>query len=598
MSTPRLQRWLERRWAPAVIVLLAVVLAAPALGGDFTADDHLHRLLARSEPGLPGLRARPLDLFVFAGGDPADTAALRDVGVFPWWTDLDVRLAFWRPLSSLTHAADAALWPDAPAPMLAHNLAWMALSSLLVWLLYRRFVPTRWIAVLALALDALDDARGPVVAWIANRNALVALAAAVPVLLVHDRWRRDGWVTGRWLGPVLLLLALGAGESALAIGAYLVAHALWLDRAAWPARARALAPYLVVVVAWRVVYGLLGYGAAGSGIYLDPGSDPLGFAAVALTRVPALLLGQLALPWSELAAMYPLLGGGVVVVMAVVALVVVGAIGLCCAGLLRRDPVSRFFATGMVLAVLPVAATFPADRLLGFVGLGGAGLMAQLLAAALTDRPALAARPGWRRVIVGAAAVLAVVHLVLAPLLLPVRARSIVTLGAVLDRADAGVPAGPEVAAQTVILANPPLDAFAGYLPVMRASRGQARPAHLYWLANATSAVTLTGVDAHTLRVAPAGGFLRLQADQMLRRADPRVPVGERVARSGRTPALEALPTAGRPATVLARFAAPLDAPSLVWRRWDQTTFAPFVPPAPGQSVTLPAANLFEVMAR
>ena len=267
----RITAWLGARWAPCVVIAIGIVLAAPALTADFTGDDHLHRVLERKDTGIPGMQSRPLDLFVFADGNAGEMAQMRDVGVFPWWVDPQLKLAFFRPLSSATHAVDHALWPDNAAAQLAHNLCWHALALVVAWLVFRRFLAKRWIAVLALALFAFDDARGPVVGWIANRNALVACVLAVPVLLAHDRWRRDGWMPGRYLAPLGFAIALGAGESSVAILAYLAAHALWLDRATLRQRAIALAPYFVILVSWRVLYAHLGYGVAGSGIYLDPG---------------------------------------------------------------------------------------------------------------------------------------------------------------------------------------------------------------------------------------------------------------------------------------------------------------------------------------
>src|SRR5262249_50827132 len=160
----------------------------------------------------------------------------------------------WRPLSSLTHALDHVLWPEHAVAQLAHNLLWQLLALVIAWRFFRRFLTARWIAVLALALYAFDDARGPVVGWIANRNALVALCFALPALLAHDSWRREGWSPGRWLGPAAFAAALGAGESSLAVLGYVAAHALWLDRGTWRERAIAVAPYVVIVLAWRVIY--------------------------------------------------------------------------------------------------------------------------------------------------------------------------------------------------------------------------------------------------------------------------------------------------------------------------------------------------------
>lgn len=591
----RIVRWLGAGAAPWIVIAIGLALAAPALTAGFTADDHLHRLVERADPGIPGLHARPFDLFVFASGDPAETAQLRDSGVFPWWTDPHLRLAFARPIASATHALDHALWPDSAPLQLAHSLAWLALSLVAAAALFRRFLPVPWIAVLALALYAFDDARGPVVGWIANRNSLIAVALAIPALLAHDRLRREGWRPGRWLGPAAFAVSLGAGESSLAIVAYLAAHALWLDRGAWRDRALALAPYLVIVVAWRLAYGHLGYGVSGSGIYLDPGSEPGAFLGAAATRLPFLLLGQLGLPWSDLASLYPLLG--VVGPMLVVAIVTLAAITFACARLLVRDPVARFFATGMVLSAVPVCGTFPADRLLGFVGLGAMGLVAQLVAAALRDRDQLGDRRLRRFAAVGVALVMVLVHLVFAPPLLVLRSRSMVTLGRVMDRADAGIPSDPSITGRTVILAAAPSDALAGYIPLMRGSRGQPRPAHLYWLATGTSAVTFERLDARTLRVIPEGGLLHSQVDQMLR--SPRVlpfSAGDQVALTGVTLEVEAVTSEGLPRQVLAHFALPLEDPALIWRRWEGHTYVPFQPPAIGARVTLPAVDFVKML--
>jgi hypothetical protein len=591
----RVARWLGGRRAPLVVVCLGLALASPALTGGFTADDHLHRLMARGDPGIPGLQPRPLDLFVFASGDPGDAARLRDAGVYPWWTDLGVRIAFLRPLSSATHAVDHALWPERAGLMLLHNFVWLALSLVLAWRFYRRFVQVRWLAVLALLLYAADDARGATVGWIADRNALIAPVFAIPALLAHDRWRRTGWRPGSWLGPLAFVLALAAGEGSLAITGYLGAHALWLDRGRWRSRILALVPYAGAVLIWRWVYGALGYGVIGSGIYHDPGAEPLLFGIAAAVRIPLLLLGQLGLPWSDASTLYPLMGPRVMPVMVVFAVAFLTAVGLACVRLLRHDATARFFATGMVLAALPVASTLPADRLLGFVGLGGMGLVAQLLGVALTRRDLLPGGGLRRTGAMAVAAVMAVVHLALAPPLLLARSRSMVTVGAVFDRADRGIPSDPAVTGRTVILVTAPSDAFGGYLTLMRASRRQARPAHLYWLATAITPVTVERVAERTLRVTPEGGFLRYQVDQMLRTPARPFARGERILLAGVTIEIEAV-AEGRPLSVLARFDRALDDRSLVWRRWSGRTYVDYVPPPLGASEVLPPLDMLKML--
>ena len=574
-----------KRALPWLVILVGLALAAPAITADFTADDHLHRVVQRDDPGIPGLHSHRWDLFVFVSGDHDDAARLRDAGLYPWWTDLSLKLSFWRPISSATHALDHALWPDSAAAQLAHNLVWLALALIAVWAFYRRFIPVRWIGVLALALYAFDDARGPVVGWIANRNALIAVALALPVLVAHDRWRRDGWLPGRHLAPALFALSLGAGESSLAIVAYLAAHALWLDCAPWKNRLVALAPYAVIVVAWRVLYVKLGYGVSGSGIYLDPGAHPGTFLAAAATRVPFLLAGQLALPWSDGASVYPILG--ITCVMLVIALATLTVIGLACARLLRRDPVSRFLATGMALATLPIASTFPADRLLSFVGIGAMGLVAQLIAAAIRQRDQLGDGRLRRIACIAVALLMVLVHLVLAPPLLVMRSRSMVAVARVLDRADAGIPDHGNV-----IVVAVPNEALGSYIPVMRSSLHRPRPDHLYWLATATTPVTLERLDARTLRVTPEGGYLQYEIDKMMRTRP--FTKGERIALTGLTIEIESLTTDGRPATVLAHLDQPPE--SFTWLRWQGHTYVPYTLPPVGAREVLPAVDFVKLV--
>src|SRR5947207_6235815 len=117
-AQPRALRWL---------VLLGVTLASPSLATGLIADDRLHELLLRGQPGIAGLSPKTLDLFDFANGDPTPTERLMNHGVFPWWTDRHVVLAFLRPIAGATHWLDHRLWPGIPALMHLQSLLWLAL---------------------------------------------------------------------------------------------------------------------------------------------------------------------------------------------------------------------------------------------------------------------------------------------------------------------------------------------------------------------------------------------------------------------------------------------------------------------------------------
>jgi hypothetical protein len=248
----------------------------------------------------------------------------------------------------------------------------------------------------------------------------------------------------------------------------------------------------------------------------------------------------------------------------------------------------------MLLAAIPVASTFPADRLLTFTSIGAMGLLAQLIAAAAAERE-LIGDGRVRRFLVGALVLVMVfVHLVLAPPFLVLRSRSMVTVARVLDRADASVPTDPN---RTVIIATTPSDALAGYIPFSRQSRHQARPPHLYWLTTATTAVTFERLDERTLRVTPSDGFLRHEVDQMTRSVQQRpFVVGERISLTGLEIEIEHVTPDGRPSSVLAHFATSADDPSLTWLRWEGKAYVPYDPPAVGARETLPAVDFSKLL--
>ena len=140
----------------------------------------------------------------------------------------------------------------------------------------------------------------------------------------------------------MLLLALLAGESAVAIFGYIAAHVLFLERGTLKQRALSLAPYALVAFVWHAAYHALGRGARFSGLYLDPAQEPLRFAAAVLTRAPLLLLGQLGLPPAEAPLFLPQLAQPIILL----AIVVAFWLAFAAWPLLRSDAQARFWTRG------------------------------------------------------------------------------------------------------------------------------------------------------------------------------------------------------------------------------------------------------------
>jgi hypothetical protein len=603
------------------MVILALLLTAPALSTGLVADDLFHELMLRPDPGIQGIVHRPFDLFAFATGDAAANHQLMDEGVFPWWADPTVALSFWRPLTCFTHLLDHWLWAQSTVLMHLQSLVWFALVLLGVACVYRRLLVPPWVAGLALLLYAVDDARAPAVAWVANRNALVSMALATPALVFHDRWRRNSDRRARWLGPVMLALGLLGGETAFAVAGYLVAYAACLDRGQVRERLLSLVPYALVVLAWRLLYAWTGHGVAGSGVYLDLARDPVGFVYAAAVRLPLLLSAALVGPWADLweplglwaPGLKPWVLGWSVLVVALVAFVVLPVA--------KKDPVTRFFAVGCVLASIPMCSTFVHDRLLMVPCLGSMAVVACVLASWIEaprsrllgkgpskgpSYPPLASAAGpspsalTRLVRTAVVGVLAVVHLIVGPLLAPVRAYAAVgESGPLLKHAYDSIPSDAGIAQRTVVLVNPPFDPFASYFPLSRQAEKRPRPEHLRWLATGATPLRIERTDEQTLLIEAKRGWLSTTSERMLRNPDTApAQVGDVVNLSDVSFEVTHV-IDRRPHAIRVRFGMPLGDSRLLWLQWDRDTrgYIPFLPPPVGSSVEVDPVDMWQALA-
>ncbi|MHC4518831.1 MAG: hypothetical protein ACYTAS_09610, partial [Planctomycetota bacterium] len=414
----RLRNAASHRRFPLAVMVLAIVLVLPSLKAGLLFDDYHHKLLFSGSDSPARLLDSPLDLFCFFDADPERAQQLMDTGLFPWWATRNAKAAFWRPISSLTHWLDYTLWPNTAALMHAQSILWYGLLALAAVFLYRRLAPAASIAAVAALFFAFDDAHGTPVGFLSNRNALIAATFGVLTLIAHDRYRRDRSKPALLRAIACLAAALLSAEAGLATAAYLAAYVLFIDRASWRNKLFSLAPYLVVIVVWRLLWNHLGYGVENLGVYIDPLREPSRYVAALKDRAPVLLLAQLLAPPSDVTM---LLGPSGTKLLWLAALAFLAFFALLLIPLLRQDRVARFWALGMLLSLLPICATFPSDRLLMFTSIGAMGLVAQFLAATFgSGEQRLRRRP--RRI---GAALLAslfiLVHAVIAPPVLILR---------------------------------------------------------------------------------------------------------------------------------------------------------------------------------
>jgi hypothetical protein len=584
-----LKRALDRPGADFAVVVIALVLLAFSLDTGLSADDYIHELIATGSHAIRGFVRAPLDMYRFTDS-PRTTLTLMHEGVLEWWADPEAKLAFFRPLSSLTHYLDYVLWPTQPWLMHLHSLLWTALLFAGVLVLNRELLSTPWVCALATFLYALDDGRGWAVSWIAARNAVVATAISVWALVMHHRARAKGFRAGVWLSPLLLLLSLLGGEGAIAICGYLLGYALLLEHGPLGPRLRSLLPHAAVVVAWRVVYVLLGYGVAHSGLYFDPVGDTADYLRAFVERAPILLFAQVGGSWSDAWSTiiaFPLAQRA----MVLIATACLAGLGYALWPLLRRDATVRFGVFGALLSVVPASATFAADRLLTWIAIGASIALARLIATYIDERDTLTTTA--LRALVLPPMMLGMVFskAVIDPLFLPSRARGNLLVRDNIDRAQAAVPRSASIRDKRVVYVNPIGVPLAAYIAIERAATGVPRPAGQLLLATSETEVRVERADARTLRVQQRGGFLLSPGSRLLRNPARTFRVGAVIRLDGVEVTVTKLCADGRPAEMLARFDRPLEDPSLFWLRWGASGYVPFTPPKLGAHVVLPAAD-------
>ncbi len=573
-------RVLDRSRGLALVVValmvLGLALRAPAFVHGFVLDDLAQ--LAMLEGVYPVPRA-PWDLFRFSSGEPAEVATLIRRGSLAWWSAPDLRFAAWRPLSSLLIALDHALWGRAPLLDHVHSALWWGAVVASAAVVARR-VARPVVALLAVALFALDECHGIALAWLANRNVYVSALFGLWALALHVRAREAGRAPG--LAPPLLLMAsLAGGEHGLLPLAYLVTYEGVVAHGPWRQRLRALAPAAGVALVYVLVHRLGGYGARGSGVYLDPLTDPVGFARAVGWRVPA-LWAQLVLAWPVEGLMLDVAGRAP---RAWVGLAAAAGLALLVRGLMPRA--ARRWAWGALLgtglATVPLAGAFVSARLLVIPELAVAGLYAGFVACAWRGL-------GARRLIAHA---LVAGHLVLAPAFAARTLARVVEVDRGTTRALAADPpgAGDWSGRRVIVLAA--VDAATMlYAPYVRWLRGAALPASYLVLSQAPRPHRVRRIDDHPLELEPIGAALLESPSETLFRAPSRpLPAGSTIDLGyGTIRVVRA--SGGHPTRIRLRLRAPLDDPGHLFLQVTRAGFVPVPVPAPGAVLSLPPAPL------
>jgi hypothetical protein len=243
---------------------------------------------------------------------------------------------------------------------------------------------------------------------------------------------------------------------------------------------------------------------------------------------------------------------------------------------LRRSRHARFWAAGMLGSTLPMCATYPEDRMLLVPGIGAMALLGLLLQRVFSHATP---RAHWAARLAGGA--LVAVHLLLAPLLLPLRAANLQPREVAALRTTS-IPDDPDIANQTLVLIN----ATTIETPLERELENRPAPQRCVLLAPGTGPLRLTRTAPDTLELERPASFMPAGISRLYR-ARPFAP-GERITLTPLNIEVLRVTEDGRPAAARFAFDAHLEDPGYRWRYWDGTRYARFPLPSVGESVELP----------
>ena len=533
-----------RAHAPLVAAsLLAVCLCLPSLFSGLSTDDYFHRayILHHLEgDGGP----RPWDIFNLMGRrGERDVEALVLVGLLPWWTDPEFSFAALRPLAALTHYVDYMLWPDSPLLMHVHNLLWLALIVWLGGLCYLRLLGPTATAWLALGMFAVDDARAQGVGWVASRNTLMTGAFVLAAFLAHMR-ARGGSRVATFAMPALVLLGLSSSEGGVSVWALLLPFALFLDQGTWAQRLRPLAVPAVITGVWFVRLNLIGYGARGSGAYLNPFLPSRHMFGELFNRLQyytrELLLvshaGDLFLPQYT-----PLFVGASAAVFVLLA----AALAI----LWRRRPQRfLFWIAAAVVPMFPAMLAFSSPRLLLIAAFGASGLVAEILHEAWSQwRQRPSGGVASRGLLAAAGLCLGMIHLPLSAAQTPFASTFADQLEEIATKAIAAFP-GAQAEGKIVLVLN-----TSSYLLTdMGARRGDPNhlPRGIAILGAADAPVSVTRRSKTTLVLEPQGGYLNDYWSILMRDPSHGFRVGARYQVGGVMVVVEEITLDGRPSRI------------------------------------------------
>jgi hypothetical protein len=332
-----------------------------------------------------------------------------------------------------------------------------------------------------------------------------------------------------------------------------------------------------------LIYKLGNFGSHGSGFYLDPLHNPIGFAVSFCQRAAFLLMGQ----WSPIPAEMSMAyapGTSAALHISVFSFAIAAIVAMLFIPLILRDRVAWFWGLGVLLSLLPIAAVGPENRVLGFVGLGSMALLAQLTQFVFAGASDAWVPRVWKGFAWAATLILLLIHLIAAPLLGIARIDYQANVSSRMDRAMASVPSDPRIESQDLVLINPPDHIYlVTAIWAVHRLANLPMPRHMRALSTGGT-LEVTRVGPRSLRLRFPDGFFPTAFSRFVRSQNDRFAAGQHFELPGLSVVIDALDAQGDPEQVQYEFPVPLEDPSLRWMSWQDGAYVPWIPPAVGHT--------------
>jgi hypothetical protein len=260
-----------------LIVTIAISLAVslPAILSGYVMDD-LVFTSPMYQPEMPFGYYRYID-------------EMRRLDILPWWAADGLEVNFFRVLSSASLYLDFHLGRDLPLVAHLQSALWFAIllfgAARLLGALVKNPRQRRW----AFVIFALGSYHTFAVGFIAARHALMGGTFAVWAAALYLEWHQNQDRKRFVAAMVLFFLGLLSGETALAFAGFAFAHDLAYVEGSLRRKLAVFSPVGLAAAAYLLFYTTMGFGPEGSGMYVDPLTNPVDFLAAAPPKVLAMM---------------------------------------------------------------------------------------------------------------------------------------------------------------------------------------------------------------------------------------------------------------------------------------------------------------------